>query len=436
MLARRPGGVLVGDHAIAITTGEHGGTWSSTELTTGAVATFPAPARILPSGLVGVLYANAWPVGDVLVVHDGRRVMLVRPDGTFASGEVRPHASTILGAASVGSRVAVWWRLDATRTELEVLDRATARTLARHTGPTWSWDARMAADDESVALASDAVLDIVPIVVVPPSTTRRVGPRLARHLFAIGRGVLVVGSPSGALAFGGDAGALRYSAAGPPSILAADDATVFALHGEDLVATDLVSRNPRWMVHVAPSRSLHLVPPRAASHLVACDADGGAIVLDAVTGIALLRVGVGGCHDARALSDGTIAIAGAHETWIVGPAPGASPAPARQVDGVVTLDGAPAAGLPVLIGASGYPIDGVDGCPPVPAYAQCVLTDAAGRFRSSIRAHGLLAITVDRDAAAHRAARPRAVVGSIEVDLDTAAPRQLQLDVTGADLEL
>jgi len=102
----------------------------------------------------------------------------------------------------------------------------------------------------------------------------------------------------------------------------------------------------------------------------------------------------------------------------------------------VTLDGAPVAGLPVLLGAGTYPIDGTDGCPPLGPYARCVLTDSAGRFRATVRARGLLPVTVDLDAAAHRANRPRATCEAAELDLDVGPSAPLQLRVRGADEEL
>lgn len=444
VVARRAAGVLVGDSAVALTPPwPRGGTWTATSLARGTAATYAAPLRIVPSGRVGVLADNLWPAGDVLVAYDGTGVRLLRADGTSTRGAARAQAS-LLGVASVGAQVVVWWRLDATRTELEALDGASARTLWTRAGPPWAWDTTLTAAAGRVALLSGGELSIVDAVAGTPVWHLALGPLLSGvgwpHPFALGGATLVVASPGGALLIDPATGARRSSptgAYGLPSLIVADARKAFLSQGEELVGLDLATGAVDWTVRVASARSLRL----ASSHVVLCDIDGGVIVVDRASGTALVRVGVGGCDDARERADGTLAVAGARETWLIGPAPattaGAGSAPrARVVDGVVTLDGAPTAGLPVLIGAGSYPLDGADGCPPLPAYAQCMLTDAAGRFRATVRALGLLPVVVDLDAAAHRARRPRAEGGHALLDLDAAAPPSVRLDVVGADEQL
>lgn len=440
VVARRPGGVLIGDRAIALAEAwERGGTWSTASLATGSSATFPAPMRIVPSGRVGVLAANAWAAGDVLVAHDGERALLVRADGSVVHGETRGHAS-LLGAASVGAQVIVWWRLDATHTELEALDGASARSLWRRAGPAWAWDTRMVAGGGRVALLAAGEITVIDAAGGTPIGRFALGALLSGvgwpHPLALGGGALVVAAPGGVVVIDPSSGAQRALATGAgalPSLVAADERTAFVAQGQDLVALDLATGATRWAVRVAHLRSVDL----ASSHLVVCDVDGGAIVIERATGAAALRVGVGGCDVARALEGGTIAIAGSRETWIVGAAAaGTTTRPAQLVEGVVTLDGAPTAGLPVLLGAGSHPLDGADGCPPLPPYARCVLTDDEGRFRARVRALGLLPVVVHRGVAARRAGRPRAVGGATVIDLDTTALHPLRLDVVGADPEL
>src|SRR5262245_19616288 len=63
-----------------------------------------------------------------------------------------PRAPTILGAARLGAQVIVWWRLDASRTALEALDATSARSRWQRAGPSWAWDATIAAHGAEVAL--------------------------------------------------------------------------------------------------------------------------------------------------------------------------------------------------------------------------------------------------------------------------------------------
>ncbi|MCZ7680881.1 MAG: PQQ-like beta-propeller repeat protein [Sandaracinaceae bacterium] len=250
------------------------------------------------------------------------------------------------------------------------------------------------------------------------------------------RGGLVVAAPGGVALVDPSSGRARAIATGlgpeTSTLVAADDRLAYAVFGEEVAAIDLASGARRWAVRVGPASSVHAL----GEHLVFCDADGGATVIERASGAAALRVGVGGCTGARARSDGTLAIAGRRGTWIVGSAPARADAPARIVEGVVTLDGAPAAGLPVLVGVWGVPLDGVDGCPALPEYAQCVLADAAGRFRAVVRARGWLPVVADLDVAARRAGRPRAEGGGEELDLDAGHPPPLRFELRGADEEL
>lgn len=437
VVARRAGRVLLGDRALTIASPwARGASWSSTALGSGAVSSFAAPLRVFPSGQIGPFAENAWPAGDVLVANDGAGTLLVHPDGRVVRGDARGRAST-LGAAAIGTDAIVWWRIDATRTEVERIDRTTARSLWRRPGPTWSWDARLVIGRDHVALLADreiSVLDAATGATRARFALAAMRPGLGwPHAFALASGSLVVAATGGVVVIDLASGARRTIRTGAPALPAIvavdpdDERAIVIAQGAELFELDLARDVVRWTVRAREATALRVV----RAHVVLCDGDGGATVIERATGAARLRVGVGGCDDVRARDDGTIAIAGSRETWIVGPA---APRPAVDVEGAVVLDGAPAAALPVLIGALGVPLDGADGCPPVPEYARCVITDRAGRFRARIHALGLLPITVDVDAAARRAGRPRAIGGHAELDLD--APSPVRLEVEGADHEL
>jgi hypothetical protein len=443
IVARRPAGVLVGDHVLDLPPPRsRGGTWRFVSLETGAVHAIPSPVSYSAASTVGQLAEDLWVAGDAVVGHDGQSAVIVRAaDGAVMRGSPseQPERRTILGAERAGERLIVWWRLDATRTELEAFEVTTAERQWHRPGPSWAWDTVMGANAQHLALLADAELNFAEVAGGAPLARFDLRPFKDEpswpHLFTMGAGGLIAAAPNGIVVVEPPTGRSRaidsrLATGLHPSVLAADARVAFAVHGDVLVAYDLAVGARVWARGAARARSLHLT----SRHLVLCDGDGGASVIDRATGSSLLRFWIGGCDRVHERADGSLAIAGGDGTWIVGP--GTTTAREVVVRGTVTLDGVPTGGLPVLIGSVGYPLDGRDGCPPLPPYAQCVLSDHAGGFHATVRGLGKVPILVDGDVAARRAGKPRATVDADVVDLDGPASAVVDLSVRGADEEL
>jgi hypothetical protein len=429
ILGTRPRGVLVGESAVT-TTGawERGGTWTFVSLSTGATQRVPSPLRLWGTNYSGRPPAvNLAIVGDVLVGHDETSALVIRGrDGATVRGEPSEE-SGILGAERVGGTAFVWWRRDARRTEIEAIDVATARRIWIATGPSWSRPTSFHANGTAVAAHEEkevTILDATTGALIARRTlSGRVPIALAGSSLVVAgqRGITVLDprtSVESSIGIGIDLG-------DPWWVIVEGGAGYGLWGGDSLVAFDLAAGRRRWTVRSLPSKPAGIT----SEHLVVCDGDGGATFIDRSTGAASLRIGVGGCFTAVALGDGTIAVGGSTEIWIVGPG-SAAPRDA-VVEGRVTLDGLPGAGLPVFLGVEGAPSTDSDGCPPLPPYAGCVLTDAQGRFRVLVQGLGLVPVHANTSAAARRARRPRAVGGSATIDLRAPILAPLVLDVRG-----
>jgi hypothetical protein len=86
-----------------------------------------------------------------------------------------------------------------------------------------------------------------------------------------------------------------------------------------------------------------------------------------------------------------------------------------------------------LVGVEGVPWIKSDGCPSLPPYAACVLTDAQGHFRVVVEGFGLVPVQAATSAAARRSRHPRAMGGYATIDLRAPVLAPLVLDVTGEE---